>query len=207
MAYHLMNLLCKSLILSFVLYGVSSLPAAGNQSDHPAAAIVKSYLEAVVKQDWKTAAEMLLPSSLERRKEQMILAVKNSSTMTEEAAKLNMLGVKDVKELEALSPQAAYVVDRKAVHDRMKIPDEALKRKIDTLKINILGLCPEEEGKIMHAVVRTKQETPDTLIEELLLISLIQDKVDAKKWLVVPDMQQPLTTPLKPQEAAPKPVK
>lgn len=190
-----------------ILSGATSLSAQSKQADHPASAIVKSYLEAVVKQDWKSAAEMLLPSSLERRKEQMILAVKNSSTMTEEAAKLNMLGVKDVKELEALSPQAAYVVDRKAVHERMKIPEDALKRKIDTLKINILGLCPEEEGKIMHAVVRTKQETPDTLIEELLLISLIQDKDSAKKWLVVPDMQQPLTTPLKPQEAAPKPVK
>lgn len=187
-----------------ILSGATTLSAQSKPADHPASAIVKSYLVAVVKQDWETAAEMLLPSSLERRKEQMILAVKNSSTMTEEAAKLNMLGVKDVKELEALSPQAAYVVDRKAVHERMKIPEDALKRKIDTLKINILGLCPEEEGKIMHAVVRTKQETPDTLIEELLLISLIQDKDTTKKWLVVPDMQQPLTTPLKPQEAAPK---
>ncbi len=199
-----MNLLSKSLVLLVALSGTTALPAETKPADLAASAIVKSYLEAVVKQDWKTAAEMLLPSSLDRRKEQMILAVKNSSTMTEEAAKLNMLGVKDVKELEALSPQAAYVVDRKAVHDRMKIPDDVLKRKIETLKINILGLCPEEEGKIMHAVVRTKQETNDTLIEELLLISLIQDKTDAKKWLVVPDMQQPLTTPLKPQEAPKK---
>lgn len=200
-----MNLLRKSLFLVVALTGTVALPAENKPVDHPAAAIVKSYLEAVVKQDWKAAAELLLPSSLERRKEQMILAIKNSSTMTEEAAKLNMLGVKDVKDLEALSPQAAYIVDRKSVHDRMKIPDEVLKRKIETLKINILGLCPEEDGKIMHAVVRTKQETIDTLIEELLLISLIQDKADTKKWLVVPDMQQPLTTPLKPQDATAKP--
>ncbi|MEI6533906.1 MAG: hypothetical protein WCN98_01100 [Verrucomicrobiaceae bacterium] len=201
-----MNLIRNSIFLALAI-SLTSLPAKDGPADHPAAAIVKNYLEAVVKQDWKTAGEMLLPSSLERRKDQMIGAIKNSSTMTEEAAKLNMLGVKDVKELEALSPQAAYIVDRKAVHERMKIPDEALKRKVETLKINILGLSQEEDGKIIHAVVRTKQETMDTLIEELLLISLIQDKENAKKWFIVPDMQQPLTTPLKPQEPAPKATK
>lgn len=164
--------------------------------DHPTAKVVNQYLEAVVKQDWKTAATMLLPISLERRKAQMINSVKNSTTMTEEAAKLNMLGVKDVADLEKMTPQDAYVADRAAVHSRMKITPEALKKKQETLKINILGLVTEEDGKIVHAIVRTRQETLEVAIEELLLISLTQDKLDAKKWHVVPDMQQPITTPL-----------
>lgn len=164
--------------------------------DHPTAKVVNAYLEAVVKQDWKTASTMLLPVSLERRKTQMINSVKNSTTMTEEAAKLNMLGVKDVAELQKMTPQEAYVADRAAVHSRMKVSPETIKKKQETLKINILGLVSEETGKIVHAVVRTRQETTDVAIEELLLISLTQDKLDTKKWHVVPDMQQPITTPL-----------
>ncbi|WP_009964202.1 hypothetical protein [Verrucomicrobium spinosum] len=171
--------------------------------DHPTAKVVNAYLEAVVKQDWKTASTMLLPVSLERRKTQMINSVKNSTTMTEEAAKLNMLGVKDVAELQKMTPQEAYVADRAAVHSRMKVSPETIKKKQETLKINILGLVSEEEGKIVHAVVRTRQETTDVAIEELLLISLTQDKLDTKKWHVVPDMQQPITTPLAAAKAAP----
>lgn len=171
--------------------------------DHPTATVVNAYLEAVVKQDWKTASTMLLPVSLERRKTQMINSVKNSTTMTEEAAKLNMLGVKDVAELQKMTPQEAYVADRAAVHSRMKVSPETIKKKQETLKINILGLVSEETGKIVHAVVRTRQETTDVAIEELLLISLTQDKLDTKKWHVVPDMQQPITTPLAAAKAAP----
>ncbi len=192
----------RSLILITAFSFVFNLGARAETlpETHPTAAVVKKYLEAVVKQDWKTAAAMLLPSSLERRHSQMIASIQNSETMTLEAAKLNMLGIKDVKELEKMSPQDAYVLDRKAVHDRMKITPEILKRKSETLKINILGLISEEDGKIVHALIRTKQETLDTDIAELLLISVVQDKDDAKKWLVAPDMQNPMSTPLKKAE-------
>ena len=179
--------------------------------DHPTAAVAKKYLEAVVQQDWKTASIMLLPASLERRQAQMISAIKNSSTMTEEAAKLSLLGVKDVRELEKMSSQDAYIADRNAVHKRMKLSEEAIKKKKDTLKINILGVISEDEGRIVHVLVRTKQNTVvqdakgpgEVAIEELLLISMAQDKDDKAKWLVVPDMQTPVTTSVG-GEAAPK---
>lgn len=190
----LSRLLLTCVIGSFLSFTAKAdtLPAS-----HPTADVVKKYLESVVKQDWETAGKMLLPTSLERRKDQMILSIKNSETMTIEAAKLNMLGIKDIKELEKMSPQEAYVLDRKAVHERVKLTEEVLKKKQDTLKINILGLIPEDEGKIVHALVRTNQETLDAKIDELLLISVVQDKADSKKWLVAPDMQNPITTPLK----------
>ena len=189
LAFTVSSMLCLSA-------GAETLPAT-----HPTAEIVKKYLEAVVKQDWETAGKMLLPTSLERRKEQMVVAIKNSETMTIEAAKLNMLGLKDVKDLEKMSAQEAYVLDRKAVHERVKLTPEMLKRKQETLKITILGLIPEDEGKIVHALVRTNQETLEARIDELLLISVVQDKADAKKWLVAPDMQNPITTPLNPEGA------
>lgn len=172
--------------------------------DHPTAAVATKYLEAVVKQDWKTASVMLLPASLERRRVQMIAAIKNSATMTEEAAKLSLLGVKDVRDLEKMTPQEAYIADRDAVHKRMKLSEEAIKKKQDTLKISILGVISEDEGRIVHVLVRTKQNTlvqdnkgpGEVSIEELLLISMAQDKEDKNKWLVVPDMQTPITNPV-----------
>ncbi|WP_050025928.1 hypothetical protein [Verrucomicrobium sp. BvORR034] len=191
-----MNLRAFLASAAIALLFTAGIRAENLPLDHPTAKVVNAYLEAVVKQDWKTASTMLLPVSLERRKNQMITSVKNSTTMTEEAAKLNMLGVKDVAELQKMTPQEAYVADRAAVHSRMKVSPETIKKKQETLKINILGLVSEEAGKIVHAVVRTRQETTDVAIEELLLISLTQDKLDTKKWHVVPDMQQPITTPL-----------
>jgi hypothetical protein len=155
---------------------------------------------------------MLLPASLDRRRLQMVAAVKNSPTMTEEAAKLSLLGVKDIRDLEKMTPQEAYIADRDAVHKRMKLSEEAVKKKRDTLKISVLGVIAEAEGSIVHVLVRTKQNTlvPDpkgtgeVTIEELLLISMIQDKDDKKKWLVVPDMQTPITTPVSAPAANPK---
>lgn len=166
------------------------------KGDHPTAAVVKKYLLAIVEQDWPTAAGMIFPASLESRQQKMIVALKNSPTMTEEAARLNLLGMKDISELEKLSAQDAYVADRKAVYARMPIAPEVIQKKKESLKINILGLIPENDNKIVHAVVRTNQETNETAISELLLISMIQDKADANKWFINPDMQQPIATPL-----------
>jgi hypothetical protein len=179
--------------------------------DHATSGIATKYLEAVVQQDWKTASTMLLPASLERRKQQMVTAVKNSPTMTEEAAKLSLLGVKDVRDLEKMSPQEAYIADRDAVHKRMKLSDEAIKRKRETLKITVLGVISEGEGTV-HVLVRTKQNTlvpeakgpSEVSIEELLLISMVQDPEDKGKWLVVPDMQTPVTKPVGGAEPAAK---
>jgi hypothetical protein len=93
-----------------------------------------------------------------------------------------------------MTPQDAFIADREAVHKRMKVSAEDLKKKQDTLKINVLGLVPEDGGKIVHALIRTSQDTTKVKIDELLLVSLVQDKEDAKKWFIVPDMQQPIAT-------------
>ena len=185
----LMPLLACSLILPLNL-------RAETVTDHPALEVVRGYIRAIVKQDWKTSSEMLLPSSLEYRKRQIVEMIKRSRTINEEVAGLSRLGLKDVRELEKMTPQEVYIADRKAVHDLMNIPPDVIKRKQDTLKINILGVVQEEGGKTVHALVRTVQETLDTGIEELLLISLVQDPEFPKKWLIAPDMQNPVTKPL-----------
>ena len=185
------------------------LASAGSQGenvplDHPSAAVVKAYLAAVVAQDWKMAVTMLLPTSLERKQKETIAIVKMAPTMTEERQMLEKLGAKDIGDLEKMSAQDFYIADRVAVHQKMNISAEVKKKKQESLKINVVCLGGEDENRVMHAVVRTAQETTDAKIEELFLISMVQDKDDKNKWLIVPDMMRPITTPLqKSADAAP----
>ena len=165
--------------------------------DHAGVTLVKDYLAAVVSQDWKTASKMLLPTSLERKQRETISIIKTAPTMTEENEMLQKLGAKDISELEKMSPQEFYAADRRAVHDKMNISHDIKKKKQETLKINVISLGGEDENRVIHAVVRTSQETLESKIEELFLISMVQDKDNAKAWLIVPDMMRPITTPLK----------
>jgi hypothetical protein len=164
--------------------------------DHPSTEVVRKYLASVVAQDWKTAATMLLPTSLERKQKETIAIVKMAPTMTEEKQMLEKLGARDIGELERMSAQDFYIADRVAVHQKMNISPAVRKKKEETLKITVVSLGGEDENRVLHAVVRTSQETTDAKIEELFLISMVQDKENDKKWFIVPDMMRPITTPL-----------
>jgi hypothetical protein len=181
---------CAVFASAFLLQSLTghaeNLPAT-----HPTATIVKEYLTAVVNQDWNKAGAMLAVPSLEKKLQETVSVIKMAPTMTEEAAMLGKLGVKDLAELEQMSPTAFYAAERAAVHQRMSMDPAVLAKKKETLKINIIGLAGEDGDKIVHAVVRTSQETLKEKIQELFLISLQQDEKDPKKWLIVPDMMRP----------------
>ena len=197
----------RSLLTAFAAVAFLALtPPVGADNlppDHPTAAMVKDYLTAVVNQDWATAGAMLSVPSLEKKLQETVSVIKMAPTMTEEAAMLAKLGVKDLAELEKMSPRAFYAAERSAVHARMNIDAAVLARKKETLQINILGLAGEDGDRIVHAVVRTSQETLKEKIQELFLISLQKDSADEKKWLIVPDMMRPISVPLEGATAAP----
>jgi hypothetical protein len=181
---------------SVLLVQAPSVLAENLPATHPTAAIVKEYLTAVVKQDWNKAGGMLAVPSLEKKLQETVSVIKMAPTMTEEAAMLGKLGVKDLAELEKMSPTSFYAAERTAVHQRMSMDPAVLAKKKETLKINIIGLAGEDGDKIVHAVVRTSQETLKEKIQELFLISLQQDEKDTKKWVIVPDMMRPLAEKL-----------
>ena len=163
-------------------------------ADHPCAALVKKYLVCVVKQDWKTAANLLLLSSLDRKQKETISVIKTAPTMTEESQMLERFGVKDIRDLEKLSPQEFYILDREAWHKRINAAPEVTKRKQETLKIDVLGLVEEKEKGYVHATVRTSQETLTDRIEELFLISFVKED---DKWVIWPEMKdRPIITPI-----------
>jgi hypothetical protein len=176
----------------FALAGVSHsspLPA-----DHPCGELVKKYLTAVVNQEWKTAASLLQASSLDRKQKETIAIIKTAPTMTEEQQMLERFGVKEIRELEKLTPQEFYILDREAWHKRINAAADVTKRKQDTLKIDVLGLVEEKEKGFVHATVRTSQETLTDRIEELFLISFVEQ---GDSWTISPEMKdRPLITPL-----------
>lgn len=183
--------LTLALSLVFIVEPVSAAPLP---ADHPCSALVKKYLTSVVQQDWKTAALLLLPSSLDRKQKETVSVIKTAPTMTEEAQMLERFGVKEIRDLEKLTPQEFYILDRDAWHKRINAAAEVTKRKQDTLKIDVLGLVEEKDKGYVHATVRTSQETLTDRIEELFLISFVKE---GDKWLIWPEMKdRPIITPL-----------
>ena len=165
--------------------------------DHPCAELVKKYLTSVVSQDWTTAAALLLPSSLERKQKETVAIIKTAPTMSEESAMLERFGVKDLRELEKMTPQEFYIADRVAWHDRINASDEVMERKKETLKIDVLCLVEEKDKGYVHATVRTSQETLTDRIEELFLISFILKDGSKTEWLIWPELKdRPIITPL-----------
>ena len=194
--HHARPLFRLSLALSFLAIAGQSF-AAQLPLDHPVAALVKKYLQCVVAQEWETAAGLLLPSSLERKQKETIAVIKTAPTMTEEAAMLERWSVKDIAELEKMTPQQFYITDREVWHKRINASPEVTKRKQETLKIDVLGIVEEKDKGFVHATVRTSQETLTDRIEELFLISFVQDKDDKGKWMIWPEMKdRPIVTPL-----------
>ncbi len=186
-------------LLAVSLLSLAALPLQAEPLplDHPCAALVKKYLTAVVQQDWKTASAMLVPSSLERRQRETVNIIKSAPTMSDEENMLAGYNVKGVSELEKMSPQEFYQVDREAWHKKLKLTPEATKRKQETLKVIVLGLVQEKDKGYVHATVRTSQETLTDKIEELFLISFITDPANPKNYLISPEMKdRPVITPL-----------
>lgn len=194
---HILHGLCPAFVLLACLCLLQGTAAAENiPLDHPVTAVITKYLQSRVSQDWDATSSMLLPTWLERKKKETVAIVKQAPTMTQEAALLEQFGAKTIEDLGKLSARELYVAERDIVNKKMKI-DPAVKKRIEeTLKITILGLAGEDENRVLHATVRTSQETLDSTIEELFLITLVKDKEGKDQWFIVPDAMRPISTPL-----------
>ncbi len=191
----LARLACFALAVLPTMATASNLPPT-----HPTAALVKKYFECVVDQDWKAAAQMILPESIERKRRDTLERLKRAPTMSDETAVLEQLGVKDIRDIEKMSAVDFFVADRKYFHNPASTTPELIKQKKASLKVDVLGVVGEAEDSIAHLVVRTSQEVVDQRIIELVFISFVQDEKDKSKWLISPDMQRPTTISLKPDD-------
>ncbi len=161
-------------------------------ANHPAVDVAQKYMHLVAEQNWAEAVKLVRPASIERKKRETIAIIKAAPTMTQESAMLARLGVKSLKELEDLSVEQFYIHDRVSFYDNSITP-EVLKEKRESLKITILGVVGEGDGKTVHVVVRTSQVVMKQRLSELFFLSFVQDEKDTTKWLMTPDVQRPIT--------------
>ena len=173
------------------------LQADEEAPSHPAAKVVTDYLKAVVGQDWKDAAEHVALDALQRRQQQFVEAVQASPTIDIERARLEGLDVRDIEELRRMDPREFYQRERDAMHRPLNVTPATLDRKKNSLKVSFIAVV-EDGDTVTHALVRTTQETLDTMIEEMLVLTLEKQADDA--WRVVPDAQRPIITPLSSDE-------
>jgi hypothetical protein len=189
-----------SRLATFLLAGLSVLCSSGLHAenlpaDHPAAEVVKSYLGFVTEQNWLEAAKLVKPAAIERKRAEAIATLKNAPTMSDEEAVLNKFGVKSIKELESLDLVKFFAADRTIFHSRAKeYTADVLKKKRESLKINVLGVVGEEGGKAAHLVLRTYQEVDDLALDELIFISAVNED---GKWVIAPDSMRPAVKSLK----------
>jgi hypothetical protein len=184
---------------------VTAARAENLPMDHPSVEVVKNYLGFVTEQNWKEAAKLVKPSAIEKKRVEAIATLKNAPTMSDEENVLAKFGVKDIKALESMPLVDFFAADRAIFHSRGRTlsPDQ-LKKKRESLKINVLGVVGEADRQAAHLVVRTYQEAEEYGFDELIFITAVNQD---GKWVVAPDNMHPVVKSLKggaaPAAAAP----
>jgi hypothetical protein len=179
--------------LLFVCFTPSFVMTA---EDHPATAAAQRYVKVLLAQDWTACADMILPDALSRKHQSTMALVRASGTITEENEKLRSLGLADLKELEAMTPRAYFILERRRMSEAMNRSQEARDEELKSLTMEPVSTGTEEGGKFAHVLLRTHRVSGGSRVHELMLISLYQDAADKTKWLVVPDTLMPVAEPL-----------
>jgi hypothetical protein len=185
----------RTLFIPVLLAAATVARAENLPMDHPSVAVVKAYLGFVTEQNWKEAAKLVKPSAIERKRAEAIATLKNAPTMTDEATVLNKFGVKDMKELEKMAAVDFFAADRAIFHSRgRELSAETLQKKRASLKITVIGVVGESDGKNAHLVLRTYQEVEEVGLDELIFISASNEE---GKWKIAPDSMRPNVKALK----------
>ena len=174
----------------------AAVPAGAQESamdSHPAAKVVRDYLNYVLQREWTKSADLVEPKSLETLQKDYIERVKRAQTMDEEEMMLRRVGKASLEDVAALAPREFYSAYHKGLQDRMQVSEETLERVKKSLTMKILSIAPEGEDRV-HVLVRTKHSNEKLQIENLELISLIRIK---DRWVVGLNEQVPKVTELK----------
>lgn len=169
-------------------------PKAINQ--HPATIVTFEYLRNAMGQDWRKAAALLDPASLESLKTRYIVRIKASATIDDEIALVRRLDCNNLREVEKLNASEFYIRYHEGIQKRFSIDQEKLKKILDSLAVKLLSLAEETVGskEYCHILVRTRHSNGDKQISALDLVSLL--KVDGK-WKVTTNAQEPVVKNLK----------
>ena len=183
-------------ILSGLLLWLPSLPSRAEDDPkvtaHPAAKVVREYLQLVLQRDWNKSAALVEPLSLKQLHADFLIRLKKAPTMDDEQLMTKRVGKETYTEVENMAPISFYTAYHEGLQERWKVSPEVIKKVRDSLTIRLLSLG-EEDPSHVHILVRTKHSTDKALIENLELLSLV--KIDGA-WKIALNEQAPKVTPL-----------
>ena len=140
----------------------------------------------------RAAAEKVKPKHLDAQVKKYARAVRNTPSVDAEDAMLRRLGVKRLREIEAMDGPAFYVAHQRALERERRITPTTRKRIEESFHFKLLGAV-EENDDLVHILVRTSHETLNAIISELLIVSI---ESVAGNWLIAPEHQEMKVRPL-----------
>lgn len=173
----------------------------GTVENHPAAKVVKEYLNLVLQREWSKSAALVEPKSLDSLLVDYVRRVKGARTMDEEEQMVRRVGKESLDQIEKMAPLDFYVAYHEGLQERWNVSPEAIKKVRESLKIKVLSVG-DEDATHAHILVRTKHSNDKANISNLELISLV--KV-GDTWKVGLNEQMPQITPLEGAAEAPAP--
>lgn len=183
------------ILLAFVFFSgaLRKLSAEGVLADdHPAIAIAVDYVNYVSMRRYELAASQIKPDYLKRQVNKYVRAVRSTPSVATEDAMLGRLGVERVREVEAMEGIRFYVAHQQALDKERRITPATREKMEKSFRYELLGGL-RETNEVVHVLVRTRHETLNAVISELLMVSL--ELVDGE-WRVAPEHQELRMRPL-----------
>ena len=173
--------------------------------DHPAIKVVQEYLSMILTRQWQKSTDIVDESSIKTLQTDYVERVKQARTIDEEEAMLRRVGKATLEEVAKMPAREWYSAFNEGLKAQYKLEDEKLAEIRQSITLKTLSIASDDDGKLVHVLVKASYSTGEARIERLDLTTL---RNNGGKWQVVLDGQSPKVTQLKPAAApapAPKP--
>jgi hypothetical protein len=181
-----------AVFLTMPIAGGGKLYAGNLSDDHPAVAIALDYVNYVSRSRYEVAALQIKPDYLEDQVRKYVRAVRSTASIETEEAMLRRMGVERIRDIEEMGGMQFYVAYQQALDRERKLTPATRARMEESFRSELLGGVSESQT-VAHAVIRTRRETLNAVISELLVVSL--ELIDGK-WLIAPEYQELSMKPL-----------
>ncbi|MFT4638169.1 MAG: hypothetical protein ACI8T1_001487 [Verrucomicrobiales bacterium] len=165
--------------------GVSKIITSGKTEGSQI--IAEKYVRAIHLHQWEIAAGMVATESLERLKWFQRAHLYQAPTIQAEQELLQLLRIKDVSDIDQLSPREVFIRRGQAQTSRLPNPNDYLKEIGKNVVLESLGAVPED-GTV-HLIIRKEFVAKGKVYSELAFISVIKENGD---WKISLDAQEPV---------------
>lgn len=190
----------SSFLLALAVIGLAAHPASAQSTTHPATKVAEDYLRAIQTHEWAAAAAMVETKSLENLKRFQKEYLRRAPTLPEEEALLEILGLKQISDIDALTPKEVYIRRGEAKTKQLKEPKKHIAEMKSTVVVKTLGVA-EDGADAVHVMIRKEFMAAERAFSELAFVSLVKE---GKSWKISLDAQEPKVVPIANMPALPK---